>query len=80
MATIKDVDTIIPGHSPVGTWNDFKEHAELLREFRYDRRGWDEIGEKCRRDREGVHDPGQAQRLQHHEQRVKMNAQMIVDN
>ena len=33
IAGVKDVDTIINGHIPVGTWNDLKEYAEFTREF-----------------------------------------------
>ena len=32
-ATVKDVDTIIPGHIPVTTWNDFKEYADFSQDF-----------------------------------------------
>ncbi len=33
-ATIRGVDTVIPGHSPtLMTWNDFKEYTEYYREF-----------------------------------------------
>jgi cyclase len=30
---IKDVDTVIPGHSAVTTWNDFVEYGEFTRAF-----------------------------------------------
>jgi len=30
---VKDVDTIIPGHIPVTTWNDFKEYADFSQDF-----------------------------------------------
>jgi hypothetical protein len=30
---IKDVDTIITGHSPVMTWADFKEYGDFNRDF-----------------------------------------------
>jgi len=33
IAGVKDVDTIINGHIPVGTWNDLKEYTEFTREF-----------------------------------------------
>lgn len=34
VATIKDVDTVVPGHSPtVMTWNDLKEYAGFYEEF-----------------------------------------------
>src|SRR5262249_39645007 len=32
-ATIKNVDTVIPGHIPVTTWNDFKEYGEFTKDF-----------------------------------------------
>src|SRR5262245_13487714 len=32
-ATVKDVDTIINGHIPVGTFNDLKEYAAFTRDF-----------------------------------------------
>jgi hypothetical protein len=32
-AGIKNVDTVIPGHRPVGTWNDFKEYAAFMQDF-----------------------------------------------
>jgi glyoxylase-like metal-dependent hydrolase (beta-lactamase superfamily II) len=31
--TVKNVDTIINGHIPVGTWNDLKEYAEFTKAF-----------------------------------------------
>jgi glyoxylase-like metal-dependent hydrolase (beta-lactamase superfamily II) len=33
VAGVKNVDTIINGHIPVGTWNDLKEYAEFTKEF-----------------------------------------------
>ena len=33
VATIKNVDTVIPGHIPVTTWNDFKEFASFTQDF-----------------------------------------------
>ena len=33
VAGVKNVDTIINGHIPVGTWNDLKEYAEFTRDF-----------------------------------------------
>ena len=33
VAGVKNVDTIINGHIPVGTWNDLVEYAEFTREF-----------------------------------------------
>jgi len=33
IATVKNVDTIINGHIPVGTWNDLKEYAQFTKEF-----------------------------------------------
>ena len=33
MATIKNVDTVITGHTPVMTWNDLKEYADFTKEF-----------------------------------------------
>jgi cyclase len=33
VATVKNVDTIINGHIPVGTWNDLKEYADLTKDF-----------------------------------------------
>jgi len=32
-AGIKGVDTVIPGHSPVTTWAEFKEYGEFMRDF-----------------------------------------------
>ena len=32
-ATIKNVDTVIPGHIPVTTWNDLKEYADFSQNF-----------------------------------------------
>jgi glyoxylase-like metal-dependent hydrolase (beta-lactamase superfamily II) len=31
--SIKNVDTVIPGHAPVATWNEFREYAEFTRDF-----------------------------------------------
>jgi len=33
VAAVKDVDTIINGHIPVGTWNDLKEYANFTADF-----------------------------------------------
>jgi glyoxylase-like metal-dependent hydrolase (beta-lactamase superfamily II) len=33
VATVKNVDTIINGHIPVGTWNDLGEYANFTRDF-----------------------------------------------
>lgn len=33
VATIKNVDTVITGHTPVLTWNDFREYAEFTQDF-----------------------------------------------
>jgi glyoxylase-like metal-dependent hydrolase (beta-lactamase superfamily II) len=33
VATIKNVDTIITGHTPLATWNELKEYADFSREF-----------------------------------------------
>jgi cyclase len=33
VATIKNVDTVIPGHIPVVTWNEFKEFADFTQDF-----------------------------------------------
>jgi glyoxylase-like metal-dependent hydrolase (beta-lactamase superfamily II) len=33
VATVKNVDTIINGHIPVGTWNDLKEYAQFTKDF-----------------------------------------------
>ena len=33
VATVKNVDTIINGHIPVGAWNDLKEYAQFTKEF-----------------------------------------------
>src|SRR5438128_729279 len=33
VAMVKDIDTIIPGHIPVTTWNDFKEYADFSQDF-----------------------------------------------
>ena len=30
---IKSVDTVIPGHRPVGTWNDFKEYGDFIKDL-----------------------------------------------
>ena len=32
-AAIKNVDTVIPGHRPVGTWREFTEYADFMKEF-----------------------------------------------
>jgi len=32
-AAIKDVDTVIPGHRQVGTFNEFKEYASFIKDF-----------------------------------------------
>ncbi|MBI1763362.1 MAG: MBL fold metallo-hydrolase [Acidobacteria bacterium] len=32
-AGIKGVETVIPGHAPVMTWNDFKEYGDFMREL-----------------------------------------------
>ncbi len=33
LTTIKNVDTLIPGHAPLMTWNDLKEYTEFNKEF-----------------------------------------------
>ena len=33
VATIRDVDTVISGHIPSSTWNDFKEYADFVQDF-----------------------------------------------
>jgi glyoxylase-like metal-dependent hydrolase (beta-lactamase superfamily II) len=33
VATVKNVDTIINGHIPVGTWNDLHEYADFTKDF-----------------------------------------------
>jgi cyclase len=33
VATVKNVDTIINGHIPLGTWNDLKEYADFTKDF-----------------------------------------------
>jgi cyclase len=33
VAAIKNVDTVIGGHIPVATWNEFKEYADFTQEF-----------------------------------------------
>ena len=33
VATVKNVDTIINGHIPTGSWNDLREYAEFTRDF-----------------------------------------------
>jgi glyoxylase-like metal-dependent hydrolase (beta-lactamase superfamily II) len=33
VADIKNIDTVIPGHRPVGTWNDFKEYGAFIQDF-----------------------------------------------
>ena len=33
VATVKNVDTIVNGHIPVSTWNDFKDYADFTRDF-----------------------------------------------
>ena len=33
VATVKNIDTIINGHIPVGTWNDLKEYAQFTADF-----------------------------------------------
>ena len=33
VAGVKNVDTIINGHIPVGTWNDLKEYADFTKDF-----------------------------------------------
>jgi cyclase len=33
IAGVRNVDTIINGHIPVGTWNDLKEYADFSRDF-----------------------------------------------
>src|SRR5262249_7272308 len=32
-AGIKGVESVIPGHSPLMTWNDFKEYGDFMREL-----------------------------------------------
>jgi len=31
--SIRNVDTVIPGHAPVATWNEFKEYADFTQDF-----------------------------------------------
>ena len=33
VATIRNVDTVITGHIPTSTWNDFREYADFTRDF-----------------------------------------------
>ena len=33
VSTIKDIDTVITGHTPVLTWNELREYAEFNRDF-----------------------------------------------
>jgi glyoxylase-like metal-dependent hydrolase (beta-lactamase superfamily II) len=33
VASVKNVDTIINGHIPVGTWNDLREYADFTKDF-----------------------------------------------
>lgn len=33
MNAVKDVDTVIGGHIPVATWNEFKEYADFTQDF-----------------------------------------------
>jgi glyoxylase-like metal-dependent hydrolase (beta-lactamase superfamily II) len=33
VATVKNVDTVITGHLPVGTWNDLKDYADFTKDF-----------------------------------------------
>jgi glyoxylase-like metal-dependent hydrolase (beta-lactamase superfamily II) len=33
IAAVKNVDTVIGGHIPVATWNDFKEYADFSKDF-----------------------------------------------
>jgi hypothetical protein len=31
--SIRNVDTVIPGHAPLATWNEFKEYADFTQDF-----------------------------------------------
>jgi cyclase len=33
LAAIKNVDTVITGHTPIQTWNDLKDYADFMKEF-----------------------------------------------
>ena len=33
VATVKNVDTVIGGHIPVATWDEFKEYADFTQDF-----------------------------------------------
>ena len=79
VATIKDVDTILPGHSPLATWNDFKEHAELLREFRTTVETGMKAGKSADEIAKEYKLPEKYKGYSTDAERVKMNAQMIID-
>jgi glyoxylase-like metal-dependent hydrolase (beta-lactamase superfamily II) len=79
VATIKDVDTIIPGHSPIATWNDFKEHAELLKEFRTTVEAGIKAGKSTDEIAKAYKVPGKYKGYTTDAERVRTNVQMIVD-
>jgi hypothetical protein len=79
VATIKDVDTIIPGHSPIATWNDFKEHAELLKEFRTTVETGIKAGKSADEIANAYRLPDKYKGYSTDAERVRTNVQMIVD-
>ena len=57
-SALKNVDTIITGHSTQMTMNDLREYAEFNRDFLNDGAGGQEGRQDRRRDRQELDDPG----------------------
>lgn len=79
VATIPNVDTIIPGHSPVSTWSDFKEHAELLKEFRMTVEAGIKAGKSVDEIASAYKIPAKYKGYSTDAERVQANVKMIVD-
>ena len=63
VAEIKNVDTVIPGHSPVATWADVTEHVQVLEDFVKAAQEGDQGGQKRGGGREVLQDSGPIQGL-----------------
>jgi cyclase len=63
IAAIKNVDTVIPGHIPPTTWNEFREFADFTQDFvNFAQRS--KGGQNGGSGRERIHSAGEIQRLQ----------------
>ena len=79
VATIKNVDTIIPGHNPVGTWADLVENVDVLRDFRNTVEAGVKAGKSADEIANAYRLPAKYKGYSTTPDRVKANVQMIVD-